>query len=192
MFLLIGLSVILGLPAMAQSSQWRLIDSEKATISDSWNLRDNGVTYRHNKKGRYVAKPTIVSDGFSGSKALQLIANPSSGCCTDKTEYQFVTSGDAHRIRFQGDKGFEGPYYFGYAFKLHRNFETPVKNTMISQVWQGSPHSPPFSVQITPNWREDDGENGGDILQLEFWVRNDTTGTMHYDEPLVIGKTQLC
>lgn len=191
LFLLIGLSGALALPVLAQSSQWKLIDAEAAKIESSWDLTDNDVTYRHNQKGRYVAKPRIVSDAFRGSKALQLIAEPSEGCCTDKTEYQFVPSGDAHRIRFRADKEFEGPYYFGYAFKLHRDFETPVEMTMISQVWQGSPHSPPFSVQITPNWRKNDGENGEDILQLEFWVRNDATGTMHYDEPLVIGKTHI-
>ena len=186
-FLVIGLGVVLALPTLADSDQWKLIDVEGAKVKSSWDLKDNDVTYKHNKKGRYVAKPRIVSDAFHGSEALQLIAEPPEGCCNDKTEYQFVPSGDAHRIRFQGDKGFEGPYYFGYAFKLHSDFETPVEMTMISQVWQGSPHSPPFSVQITPNW----SENGGNTLQLEFWVRNDTTGTMHYDEPLVIGKTQI-
>ena len=186
-FLLMGLSITLTLPVLAQSSQWNRIDAETAEIERSWDLRDNGVTYRHNKNGRYVAKPRIVRDSFSGSEALQLIARPSRGCCTDKTEYQFVRSGDANRIRFQGDKGFEGPYYFGYALKLHKNFETPVKNTMISQVWQGSPHSPPFSMQVTPNW----SKNRGRTLQLEFWVRNDTVGTMHYDEPIVIGKTEV-
>ena len=191
-----GFIVTLTLPVLAQSTQWKRIDLETAEIESSrWNLIDNGVTYRHNKKGKYVKQPRIVRDSFSGSEALQLTARPSSGCCTDKTEYQFVRSGDDHRIRFQGDKGFEGPYYFGYAFKFHEDFEMPVKDTMITQAWQGSPHSPPFSVQITPNWRgdddDDDDNDDDDNLQLEFWVRNDITGTMHYDEPSVIGKTEV-
>ena len=186
-FLMAALGGLLALPTLANSDQWKLIDAESASINSSWDLRDNNVTYKHNKKGGYVSKPRIVGDAFSGSKALQLIANPSQECCTDKTEYQFVPAGDAHRIRFQGDKGFEGPYYFGYAFKLHRDIETPTEMTMISQIWQGSPHSPSFSVQLTPNW----SKNGGNTLQLEFWVRNDTTGTMHYDQPLVIGATQV-
>ena len=182
-----ALGVALTLPTLANSDQWKLLDAEGARVKRSWNLQDNNVTYVHNKKGKYVAKPRIVDDAFIGSEALQLIARPSKGCCTDKTEYQFVPAGDDHRIRFRGDKRFEGPYYFGYAFKLHRDLETPTEMTMISQVWQGSPHSPPFSVQITPNW----SENGGDTLQLEFWVRNDSTGTMHYHQPQVIGTTRV-
>ena len=58
--------------------------------------------------------------------------------------------------------------YWGFALKLEPgHFDVPTQGILLTQMWQGSPYSPPVSLHLTPN---------DPTFSCEIEIRNNETG----------------
>ena len=159
-------------PALvAHATVYKSIPCENATIDNAtWNITQtiggvNTVYVSEHGLGE-PTKPAFSTGFYRGANCLAIAMNAHpvevapDGNRRDRNEYVLMNESETNTLRFNNL-----PRYTGFAYMKHTTSVTPnPDNTIIYQVWQGSPHSPIIYFTEDP-----DG-------MLRLYVRNDSVG----------------
>lgn len=166
----------LGSSTPSFGEDWVRIDFDpgKAKIEDgSWDLRiGDRETRACVRKGAPTVQPKIVPGGVAGGGALRIELDPTSGLGPDngrdKINYTVIKGSAPNAPTFDGRA-----VYFSFSIRLDPNhFEAPTtgRGYVIAQWWQGTPFSPPLSLQL------DLSDDPAKSPHLVFSIKNEDTG----------------
>ena len=169
----------------------QLITFENAAISGpKLTLKNSGDFYTTALKGpRPPSSPNkfqsvkIVEGGFRSLKAIQYTLSPCDVDC-DNSNSQIYMQKINHHILYKPGQNlgldFNKRKYLGFAMKVSQAvFEN---ETILFQIWQGSPFGPPFAAV---------GLTIGGKNFVKFLVRNQQTGSNPSAVPLEVGRIKI-
>ena len=144
----------------------RLINFENDTLTSSYELIENNITYKFITKGTFYFNPIITTvNPYRGKKCIQYEITgsaPLNGETNDKSQHRIFSGSDANALLFGSKK------FFGFAMKLDANMPQPINTVQFFQIWQGTPMSPPLEMRLLPG-------GVGNIVNFDLWIRNNTT-----------------
>jgi Polysaccharide lyase len=153
--------------APASAQVYRSISGEGAAITaPSFDLAENGRTYRFITKGDHAdpwISPTVA---FKGTHSIAGEMPPTSGTAsdgstTDKSQHRVIAGNETDALGFMQDR------CTGFAVRLETNFQNPDQPVQIFQWWQGTPFSPPLELRV---------KTQNNALAWELVYRNDQLG----------------
>jgi hypothetical protein len=182
--------------AFAQNTLYKDITANNATIDNTGDILENGVTYLTITK---PSPPNLVSEGgneyypwistnggytSNDAFAYQINASPETNgtydSSTDKVDTRVSYGDDSSALKFDAVK------YLGFAVNIPKaNFSIATatapsySDVQIAQWWQGSPYSPPLALDMT-------GESNG-MVDYSLEVHNDTTGGNPSSSSVIVG-----